>query len=222
MVLKFRRWKDSLVPCLLIVLLLTTGTAWAQVTSNQVFGKKMLAHYNLLPQDIERFRQYLDTSESNSETPDDQRIAEARWMGPGIQVERESGPYTVVLRVRGQTKHRGDVQTQWGLGWKIDGGTNTTLFDGPSQKAIKGVTKIELVKQSGSMRFSDQRTIYLVLEPRKWENIDIQDVDIEIWRGSPDFSWSSWLFELRWVFLAMVIVVLVYKVRRRIQVQYDN
>ena len=47
----------------------------------------MLALTILLPQDIERFRQYLDTLRGqNSEPQTISDIAEARWMGHGIQL----------------------------------------------------------------------------------------------------------------------------------------
>lgn len=182
------------------------------------YGKKLVAQYSVPTQQVERFQAFA-TPGANPIEPSQDSDTEAelaRWMGPSLQVSRESGPYTVVLTVTGKARFDGKVSTSWQAGWAVDGGIRTSVFPQLSKNSVKAEQELAMIKAGAPTRFKEQQTVALVLVLDKAENFDFQKVDIEIWSGVAEHSLGNGSMSMRWFALGLIVLLLGYFwVRRR-------
>lgn len=199
----------------LAVLLGFVGVGSAYADNNQKagdYGRKLVAQYSLDSNQIARFAKFVPPAENLKELNpvSSLSVATEDWIGPPLAVERESGPYTVVVTLTGKSRYRGDVSTMWNFGWAVDGGTRMTAFPGLSKLDVNAGDTVVIKKAAAPNRFKDSQTVSVVLALVKAENFDFEKVDIEVWSGVADNSWRDVLMSFRWLALGLIVFLLRY------------
>lgn len=200
---------------MLTVMLSCVGAGTALADNNPKvgdYGRKLVAQYSLDRDQIERFAKFVAPAENLKELNQVSSLSAVTedWTGPPLGVDRESGPYTVVVTLTGKSRYRGDVSTMWNFGWAVDGGTRLTAFPGLSKLDVKAGETIVIKKAAAPNRFKDKQTVSAVLALVKAENFDFEKVDVEIWSGVADNSWRDILLSFRWVALGLIVFLLRY------------
>lgn len=204
-----RTWLGNFSFLSVVVLLLICFQARAD---SSIYGRKLVAQYSVPEQQVAKFQTFINPA-ANLKELDQVTAMEAEseeWIGPNLQVDRESSPYTVVVTLRGKARFDGNVSTLWQSGWVVDGGVRSTVFPGLSKNNVKAGEELVLVKAAPATRFKEQQTVALALALVKAENFDFQGMDIEIWSGIADNSWHEVLLSFRWFALGLIVFVLRY------------
>jgi hypothetical protein len=147
------------------------------------YGRKLEAQYSLDRDQIERFAKFVAPAENlQTLTPVSSLSAKTEdWIGPALAVNREAGPYTVVVTLTGKSRYRGDVSTMWNIGWAVDGGLRMSAFPGLSKLDVKAGETIIIKKAAQPNRFKETQSVAVALALVKAENFDFEKVDVEVW-----------------------------------------
>lgn len=176
------------------------------------YGRKLVAHYSLDKDQVDRFVKFVAPPENLQPlNPVSSLSAKTEdWIGPALTVDRESGPYTVVVTLTGKARYRGDVSTMWNIGWAVDGGMRMAAFPGLSKLDAKAGETVVIKKAALPNRFKETQSVAAVLGLVKAENFDFEKVDVEIWSGVADNSWRDILLSFRWLALGVIVFLLRY------------
>lgn len=193
--------------CYVVLALVFAGCA--QSSTDQQYGRQVAAKYSFSGDELRAFNEFIEMKRAALPTQTEQSEAK-QWQGPVLQVDRENGPYTVVVRLKAKSRYRGDIASMWNVGWSVDGGIRTSAFPGLSKLDVEGDKTYVLEKSVAPVRFGESKTVALVLELTKAENFDLEAVEIEVWNGVAAYSWTELLFAMRWLALALVLLLLRY------------
>ena len=191
----------------LIVILACVACSKGQ--ADPQYGRQIAANYIFSAEDIIRFNQFLEQQRS-APTATSSSSSSARWVGPRLMVERESSPYTVVVKLTGKSRYRGDIATSLNLGWEVDGGVRTSAFAPLAKADVEGDQGFVLTKAGAPVRFGESKTVALVIDLLKSENVNIEGLEVEVWNGVAEYSWKEALRPMRWLGLLFVLLLMRY------------
>ncbi|WMW81136.1 hypothetical protein RF679_02350 [Undibacterium cyanobacteriorum] len=191
----------------LIVILACVACSKGQ--ADPQYGRQIAAKYTFVAEDLSQFNQFLEQQRS-APTASPSTPSLARWVGPRLMVERESSPYTVVVKLTGKSRYRGDISTSLSLGWEVDGGVRTSAFPPLAKQDVEGDMSVVLTKAGAPVRFGESKTVALVIDLLKSENVNIEGLEVEVWNGVADDSWKDALRPMRWLGLLFVLLLIRY------------
>jgi hypothetical protein len=121
----------------------------------------------------------------------------ARWVGPLQQVGAGRNPYTLVLTVSGTARAAGDIGARWQAGWEVRESplaTREVLMPVRAQQRGKTVAgaAVTLTAVSAPLSFRGARQASPMLTLVEADNLDIRDVQLQVWSGSaPMLAWPA-------------------------------
>lgn len=192
-----------------LMFVLLACVACSKGQSDPQYGRQVAAKYAFAAEDLTRFNQFLE-QQRGAPTATPSASSSARWVGPRLMVERESSPYTVVVKLTGKSRYRGDISTSLNLGWEVDGGVRTSAFPPLVKQDVEGDKSFVLTKAGAPVRFGESKTVALVIDLLKSENVNIEGLEVEVWNGVADDSWKDALRPMRWLGLLFVLLLIRY------------
>src|SRR3954471_15958519 len=106
--------------CLTILFLSHTTVALSDA-GERAFGKKVIAEYELPPEQIAKFAAF----EPSAPTPGESTLTSTLlaktedWTGPAFDGNTSGNPYTIVVTLSGSATTDGPSATLWNAGWAI-------------------------------------------------------------------------------------------------------
>ncbi len=161
-------------------------------------GRELLAQFDLPADAVARYTALAAAAprhESASEfTPS---IDNAMWVGPLQQVGAGRNPYTLVLTVGGVARAAGDIRARWQTGWEVRESplaTREVLMPAGAQQdggTVAGAA-VTLTAVSAPLSFRGERQASPMLNLVHADNLDIRDVQLQVWSGSaPMLAWPA-------------------------------
>jgi hypothetical protein len=130
------------------------------------------------------------------------------WVSPALDVKANANPYTIVVTVTGRTRAAGDATSMWNAGWKLDSGE--TVFG-----ALPGIAKTGAgagdpfkVTATRATSFKEDRTVSVSLGLVNARNLEILDVEIDVWSGVGGGSFADKVLAFRWAILGAILLAL--------------
>jgi hypothetical protein len=169
----------------------------AQRSAAPAHGRTLTAQYRLPLEAIERYAALAAGKAPAESRDDDSRFADTLpWVGPEQLVGRGRNPYTLVLTVNGEAKAAGEVFAQWQTGWEIretQGDKREVLLEiaGLATQASAARQAVSLTASSGPLSFRGERTALPKLGLVHMRNLDIHDVQLQVWSGIAPLTWPT-------------------------------
>jgi hypothetical protein len=163
----------------------------------RAFGQRLVAQYQLPPHTIARYAAMaagtaLDTS------PREQSMFADRlpWVGPENRAGVGQNPYTLVFTVSGVAKAAGEVYAQWQAGWEVHESPlarREVLMAVPAiaRNGIAAGQALTLTASSAHVSFRGERSVAPMLGLVQMRNLDINDVQVQVWSGAPSLAWPA-------------------------------
>lgn len=155
-----------------------------------VHGRELVAQFQLPSETVARYAA-LAAAASRGEAPKERTAApdNAMWVGPLQQVGAGRNPYKLVMTVRGVARNAGDVRAHWQAGWEVresPQATREVLM--PAGAQLSGETAagapVTLTAVSAPLTFRGERQVSPMLNLLHASNLDIEDVELQVWSGS--------------------------------------
>lgn len=175
------------------------------------YGRRLEMEIHLSPADITRLANFVPPEENKKISGPMESVTATteRWLGESINAGKDSGPYTLLVTLKGKAKAAGDVSTLWNSGWEFgDGGARTTAFPGLSKLGVKAGEEVVMTKATAPLRFKDSRAVRPVLELVRAENFELQSMSVQVWSGVGESSWRDILMSFRWLLGGLVFLLL--------------
>ena len=117
------------------------------------------------------------------------------WIGPKHRAGAGRNPYTLVFTVNGVARAAGEVQAQWQAGWEIQ---ESPVASREVVMAVPRVTRtgvaagqpLTLTTSSSRVSFRGERHVAPMLGLVQMRNLDIHDVQLQVWSGEAAHAWS--------------------------------
>jgi hypothetical protein len=118
------------------------------------------------------------------------------WVGPLRQVGSGHNPYTLVLTVDGVARVAGDVRTKWQAGWEVRESPTATrevlmAMDAVAPDRVMAGTPVTLTAVGTPVSFRGERDVAPMLNLVSASNLDIGEVQLQLWSGSPPLAWPG-------------------------------
>jgi hypothetical protein len=158
-------------------------------------GRQLVGEFVLPAQTVQRYADMAAGRAQPVERRDGSRFADAApWLGAMQVVGTGHNPYTLVFTVRGTSREAGPVFAQWQAGWEVEeemGARREVAMDVPalSSKVQRAGDAVRLTGVSERVSFRGQRTVAPKLGLVLARNLDIRDVQVQVWSGSAPFAW---------------------------------
>ncbi|MBR7801747.1 hypothetical protein [Undibacterium fentianense] len=175
------------------------------------YGRRLEVEINLTAEQIAKFANFKPPAANfQPMSPIDALTATTEdWTGDRINADKDKGPYSMVVTLKGKAKQHGDVSTLWTTGWATtEGAANIVVLPGLSKLNVKAGEALELTKVSAPTRFKETRAVRPMLSLIKAENIDIESIHIQVWSGIGENSWRDTLMAFRWLGLGLIFFLL--------------
>lgn len=166
--------------------------------SPRAYGRELVAQHRLPAEAIARYAALATDSQSYDGSRE--RAVwqdELLWVGPAQQAGVGRNPYTLVLTVHGVAKAAGDIRTQWRTGWEVRESPVATRevsmpLAGLSSTAAVAGTPVSLTAIGTPVSFRGERNVAPTVNLIAAQNIEISDVDLQVWSGSaPIVAWPT-------------------------------
>lgn len=197
---------------LFFIAYISSTSAYARVKNvSSEYGRRLEVEMQVSSEDLARLAAFKPPAENLQALSPSQALSATteNWVGDRIIASSDSGPYTMVVTIKGRAKANGDAVTLWNSGWFLgDTGARTVSFPGLSKLNVKAGERIEMTKASQPMRFKVSHAVQPVLELVKAENIEFDSIHVQIWSGVGENSWHDILLALRWVIGGLVFFFL--------------
>ncbi len=161
-------------------------------------GRELVAQFQLPSEAVARYAALADAE--SRDAPGSERttsIDTALWVGPLQQVGVGRNPYTMVLTVSGVARTAGDIRARWQAGWAVRESATATrevmmsVGTQPEGRTQAGAS-VTLTAISAPVTFRGERQVSPVLGLVHADNLDISDVQLQIWSGSAPFlAWPA-------------------------------
>jgi hypothetical protein len=203
----------ALFVCVASLSTLSSATL-ADTSSERKFGRKIVAEYDLPPEQIAKFAAFEPSAPDKHEsTLTNTLLAKTEdWSGPPLNAVTSDNPYTIVVTLTGTAKADGPAATLWNSGWEIrsENGNQTrlTVHPGLAKTEAKAGETFTVTAPGGPISFKEDRNVAVSLALVNARNIEIKSVHVQIWSGMAPTSWLEMLGPIRWVLLGVVLVVL--------------
>ncbi len=160
-------------------------------TTPRAYGRELVAQHQLPADAVARYATraaaavHGDTSAERTVPVDP-----APWVGPLQQAGAGRNPYTLVLTVSGLAKAPGDVRTQWQAGWEVRESPVATRevqmqVTGQANAVAAAGVPVSLTAIGMPVSFRGERQVAPMLDLVNAHNMDITDVRLQVWSGSP-------------------------------------
>lgn len=165
----------------------------------RTYGRELVVQYQLPADAVARYAAAFATA--SGEQAASKRSAwadDTTWVGPMLHVGAGRNPYTLVLTISGVARASSDIRAEWQTGWEVRESplaTREVLMSVGSQ--LSGSTTagapVTLTAISAPLTFRGQRQVAPLLNLVHANNLDISDVQLQVWSGSaPWVAWPAW------------------------------
>lgn len=163
----------------------------------RAYGQRLVAQYRLPTEAIARYAapaagtSLAGAPGVNSLFPDSEP-----WVGPEQRAGVGNNPYTLVFTVHGVTRTAGAVFAQWQAGWKVYESPVTSrawLIPVPdiARTGLAAGEALSLTGISSRVSFRGERSVAPMLGLVHASNLDIDDVEVQVWSGAAPQAWAS-------------------------------
>lgn len=161
-------------------------------------GRELVAQFQLPSETVARYAALASASSRDGATGERPApIDNAMWVGPMQQVGIGRNPYTMVLTVSGVARASDDIRARWQAGWEVRESplaTREVLMSVGSQ--FEGRTQagapVTLTAVSAPLSFRGERQVSPLLTLAHASNLDIRDVQLQVWSGAAPFmAWPA-------------------------------
>lgn len=163
----------------------------------RAYGQRLVAQYRLPTEAIARYAA-LAAGTSLVGAPDVKSLlADSEpWVGPEQRAGMGHNPYTLVFTVHGVTRTAGAVFAQWQAGWKVYESPVTSrawLMAMPdiARTGLAAGEALSLTGSSSRVSFRGERSVAPMLSLVQASNLDINDVEVQVWSGAAPQAWAS-------------------------------
>jgi hypothetical protein len=160
-------------------------------------GRELVAQYRLPAEILSRYAALRATQDR----PDALReraawIDHSMWVGPLQQVGTGRNPYTLVLTVSGHALTAGEIRSNWQAGWEVRESpvaTREVLMSvtGIARDGATAGAPVTLTAVGSPVSFRGERYVAPMLNLVNAHNLDITDVDLQVWSGSAPLAWTD-------------------------------
>jgi hypothetical protein len=183
---------------LMVAAALAFGSAVpASSGQSRAYGREVVAQFRLPAEAVARYAA-LSTSakQSNALHARATSIDSSAWVGPLQQVGSGRNPYTLVVTIDGVVPAAGAVRSKWRAGWEVRESPTATR---EVQMAVHAVAPaatvagapITLTAVGTPVSFRGERHAAPMLNLIDADNLDISDVSVQVWSGSPPLAWPG-------------------------------
>jgi hypothetical protein len=198
----------------LALLFLSHATVALSDNSERAFGKKIIAEYELPPEQIAKFAAFEPSGPTKGESAlTSTLLAKTEdWTGPAFDAVTSGNPYTIVVTLSGSAKLDGPSATLWNAGWAIlsENGNQTrlTVLPGLAKTDAKAGEAFTVTAAATPSSFKEDRKVAVALALVNARNIDISSVRVQVWSGMAPTSFLEVLGPARWLLVGVVMLVL--------------
>lgn len=178
--------------------LLAAAAAPAVGREPRAHGERLVAEYRLPPETIARYAALaLGAAFDAGPERGDSRFADRLpWVGSAQPSGSGRNPYTLVFMVSGAARAAGPVVAQWQAGWEVHESplaSREVLMAVPAIKrtAIAPGQSITLRANSAPISFRNERPIAPMLGLVQTRNLDISEVQVQVWSGIAPTAWPT-------------------------------
>lgn len=180
-------------------------------TQSSEYGRRLDLEIQVSAEDIARLANFQPPEENKkiSGPMESVTAASERWLGESINAGKDSGPYTMLVILKGKAKATGDVSTLWNSGWDFnDGSARTSAFPGLSKIGVKAGEEVVMSKATSPIRFKESRAVRPLLELVRADNFELESMTVQVWSGVGESSWQDILLSFRWLLGGLVFLLL--------------
>ena len=171
----------------------------APVASDQprAHGRELVGEYKVAPEAIERYAKIAARAAMHGPPEEGSGFGEpAPWVGPQQLAGLVHHSYTLVLTVRGEARAPGEATTQWQTGWKIEETPHSeweVLLNTPrvAAQVSRAGEPVTLQVVGKHVNFRGERVVAPILSFGQARNLDIHDVDVQLWSGLAPIAWPA-------------------------------
>ena len=169
-------------------------------------GEQLIARHRLPPEAIARYAaRTAGANGDDSARPNSMVADRSPWVGPEHRAGVGRNPYTLVLTVSGVARAAGDVHSQWQAGWELMESPVASRellmsLSGLARKGVAAGQPLTMTARSAPVSFRGDRQVAPMLGLVQTRNLEIRDVEVEVWSGSTPLPWPA----LPWMQLATV------------------
>ncbi len=195
-------------------LLLLCFSTTARCETERAYGKKMIAEYELPPEQIAKFAAFEPSAPVKGESAiTGTLLAKTEdWVGPQIDGVTSGNPYTVVVTITGAAKADGPATTLWNAGWNIysENGDQMrmTVLPGLAKTEAKAGETFSVTAPAAPSSFKEDRKVGAALSLVNVRNMELKSVRVQVWSGMAPTSFLEVLGPARWLLVGVVMLVL--------------
>jgi len=177
--------------------LFAVATTPAMGREPPAYGQRLVAQYQLPPDAIARFAAMAAGSALSALPRENSMFADrSPWVGPAKRAGVGHNPYTLVFTVSGVTKAAGEVYAQWQAGWEVHESpiaSREVLMVVPpiARTGVTAGQALTLTASSARVSFRGERSVAPMLGLVQVRNLDINDVQIQVWSGAAPQTWAE-------------------------------
>jgi hypothetical protein len=177
--------------------LFATATTPAMGREPRAFGQRLVAQYQLPPDTIARYAAMAAGTVLDASRREQSMFADRLpWVGPGQRAGVGQNPYTLVFTVNGVAKTAGEVYAQWQAGWEVHESPvarREVLMVVPpiARDGLAAGQALTLTASSTHVSFRGERTVAPMLGLVQMRNLDINDIQVQVWSGAPPLAWPA-------------------------------
>lgn len=202
----------GLVRRALALLALLALPVWAQQAPVQ-WGQRLVQTIDVPPAVLGHLQ--AASAGAGASGGDKKAQADSLWRSQPMALTTDGSPYTVVVKVRGNTLADGDAQASLRLAWQLDGNVHPLMLPAIKQAAARAGQTLELTGASIPVTMKQDREALLRIESGSADNLQLSQVQIEIWSGMGNVAMSNPL--LSWVPLLLGLFFVAFMVWMRRQ-----
>lgn len=202
------------ISCVALLLMAGLCSAFTQArgkTESSEYGRRLEVEMQVSAEDLAKLAAFKPPAENFQALSPTQALTAAteNWLGDRLNASKDSGPYTMVVTIKGKAKTDGDAVSLWNSGWFFgDEGARTVSFPGLTKLNVKAGEHIEITKATQPTRFKESRAVQPLLELVKAENFEFESIKVQIWSGVGENSWRDILLAFRWLIGGLVLIAL--------------
>jgi len=179
------------------VALFAAAAAPAAGREPRAHGQRLIAEYRLPPEAIARYAALAAGRAIEASERDNSMFADhSPWVGPAQQAGAGRNPYTLVFTVNGVARAAGQVYAQWQAGWEVHESPIASrellmAVPGIARTALQAGQALTLTARSTPVSFRGERSVAPMLGLVQTRNLDISEVQVQVWSGSAPLAWPS-------------------------------
>lgn len=158
-------------------------------------GQRLVAQYQLPAEAIERYADLAAGTAGDELRRENSRFADALpWVGPAQRAGAGHNPYTLVFTVNGAARAAGEVFATWQTGWEVQESPEAIrevlmAVPGIASTVVSAGQPVTLTASSERVSFKGERMVAPKLGLVHMHNLDIHDVQVQLWSGAAPMAW---------------------------------